>query len=722
VFAHPPPHILLNRNNFHHRDGPIFGLERARSSLEETVPYREEMRTQPAWTLRSVLSVLLFAIAGQITSGQSAQGPAGSQKDLTQVSIEDLMSVEVTSVSKKEQRLSRTAAAIFVITQEDIRRSGATNIPDLLRMVPGLQVAQINGDNWAITARGFDGQYSNKLLVLIDGRTAYSPIFSGVYWNAQGVPLDTIERVEVIRGPGAAVWGANAVNGVINIITFKANSTQGGLVTGGAGTYDQGFGSVRYGGKIGGEAAYRVDAGGLNRGHFPNLAGQNSEDDWDTFRGGFRVDADVSPKDSLTVEGDTYRGSAGEMVNGIVSISPPANGILELRDHFSGWDVISRWKHTVSERSETSLQVYFDHSNRGDSTYGTGLSNFDIDFQHHVGWGSRQDFVWGAGYRLSSDDIVQTSRIAFRPADLNRHLFSAFVQDEIAVQPDRLYVTVGTKLEHNDFTGIGWQPTARIAWMASERNMFWAAASRALRTPTQSDRGIRVNYFALPGPNGLPLLVSILGNGHTQDEREEAFEAGYRTEFGKRLSLDSTAFFNKYHSLTSVEPGAPFLETDPPPLHLVAPSIIGNLLHGETHGVELSVKWKVADHWTLSPGYTFLTMHLHRAATSQDDTTIAATQGQFPSHQAQLASHLDLPGHWQWNAAAYFVGGLPAVGVPSYTRVDSNLTWQPWEQVSVSLVGQNLLRDHHLEFVGPDQTEQSSLIKRCAYVKIAWSF
>jgi iron complex outermembrane recepter protein len=666
--------------------------------------------------------VLALLVACPIVWGQDSQPAPAPAKDLTQVSIENLMDIEVTSVSKKEQKLSRTAAAIFVITQDDIQRSGATNIPDLLRMVPGLQVAQINSDNWAITARGFDGQYSNKLLVLIDGRTVYSPIFSGVYWNAQDVPLDTIERMEVIRGPGAAVWGANAVNGVINIITFKASSTQGGLVTGGGGSYEQGFGGVRYGGKIGSGAAYRVDAGGFDRGHFPNLAGQNGEDDWDTFRGGFRVDASVSPKDSLTVEGDTYRGSAGEMVNSIVSISPPLNGMVELRDRFSGWDVVSQWNHTVSEHSETSLEVYFDRSNRGDSSYGTGLNTFDLDFQHHVEWGSRQDFVWGASYRLSSDDIVQTSRIDFNPGDTNRQLFSSFAQDEIALEPERLYLTLGERLEHSDYTGFGWQPTARIAWMASDQNTFWAAASRALRTPTQADRGIRVNYFALPGPNSLPLVVSIFGNPHKQDEREDAYEVGYRTEFGKRISFDGTVFFNRYNSLTSVEPGAPFLETNGDPLHLVAPSTLANLLYGETHGVELSSNWKVSSHWTLSPGYTFLTMHLHRQADSGDVTTIAATEGQFPSHQAQLRSHVDLRGRWQWNTSAYFVGRLSAPGVASYTRLDSNLRWQPLERVSFSLVGQNLLRDHHLEYLGPDQTQQSSLIKRGVYAKVVWSF
>ena len=283
--------------------------------------------------------------ASQDSEAQRATQPQGApqtasstQNDLTQVSIENLMNIEVTSVSKKEQKLSRLAAAVLVITPEDMRRSGATNIPDLLRMVPGLQVAQINGGTWAITARGFDGQYSNKLLVLVDGRTVYSPIFSGTFWDSQTLLLDNIARIEVIRGPGATVWGANAVNGVINITTKQAADTQGGLLTTGGGTSEQAFATARYGGTIGGETSYRVSGGGFNFGHNLDSIGQSGEDDWRTFQGGFRVDADASPKDTVTIEGDVYRGDAGEQVNTVVSIGPPANEILNLRNIFSGWD------------------------------------------------------------------------------------------------------------------------------------------------------------------------------------------------------------------------------------------------------------------------------------------------------------------------------------------------------------------------------------------------
>jgi len=670
-------------------------------------------------TSRATLAIALLGIFPSLAPPASCQQ---KPDNLTNRSIEDLMNIEVTSVSKKEEKVSRTAAAVFVISQEDIRRSGATNIPDLLRMVPGMQVAQINSSTWAITARGFDGQYTNKLLVLIDGRTVYSPVFSGVFWDAEEIPLETIERIEVIRGPGATVWGANAVNGVINIITKSARDTQGELITSGGGTHEQGFGSAIYGGRFGNDAAYRVFASGLNQGHFPNQAGLSGQDGWDTFRGGFRADVALSPKDSLTLEGEAFEGTSGEMANVPISISPPINGILTLQDNFSGWDVLSRWSHTASARSETSLQIYFDRTNRGDATFGLGLNTFDMAFQHHVGWGNRQDFVWGLGYRLSSDENDTTLRIAFNPADRVTQLFSSFIQDEITIRPDSLYATLGVKLEHDDYNGFGWEPSARIVWNIDERNMLWTAVSRALRTPARSDTAIRVNYSVLPGPNNLPLLVSLFGNPQAGDESLNAFEVGYRNQLTNRASLDFTVFYNDYDNLVSVEPGTPYLEANPPPLHLVVPSFFGNMLYGETHGLEVSANWRLAEHWTLSPGYAFLAMHLHRDATSQDTTTVAGTEGSVPSNQAQLRSHVDLPWHLQWDTSGYFVGRLSSQSVPSYTRLDTNLTWQPFERFSIRLVGQNLLRDRHEEFNGVDQTELSSLIKRSAYIQLTGRF
>jgi iron complex outermembrane receptor protein len=646
---------------------------------------------------------------------------AGQTPDLTQQSLEDLMSIEVTSVSKKEQKTSQAAAAIFVISRDDIRHSGALNIPDLLRMVPGLDVAQIDGGKWAISSRGFSGQYSNKLLVLVDGRTVYSPIFAGVFWDSQDIPLVSIERIEVIRGPGAAVWGSNAVNGVINIITFSAADTRGGYIAAGEGNASTGPETVRYGGKIRNLGAYRVSAEGFHYSALPTFAGLDGQDDLSLEHGRFRVDSTPSAKDSLTTEGGGYHGNAGERAFVPVSLLPPENATVALRDRYSGWNLLSRWKHTFSPGSETSLQVYFDRTSRGDSTYNIGQNIFDIDFQHHTIWGARQDVVWGLGYRASSDDIKPTLRISATPQNHLTQLLISFAQDEIAILPNRVHLTVSARLEHNDYTGFVFQPSARAVWTPNSKNSVWGAVSGAERTPARSDTAFRVNFEALPGPGDMPMLVSLFGNPHQKSERLTAFEAGYRTMLTRRLSLDSTVFYNRYRDVTSVEPGAMRVEVNPGPVHLLMPESFGNNLFGEAHGIETFANWKVASFWALNPGYTFFSMHLHEFVASQDGS-IPGDEGGVPNHQAQLRSSVSLPWNLQWNAAAYFVDRLPALSIPSYTRLDTGLTWRVGESVSLSLVGQNLLKDLHPEYSSPDTTVQPSLMRRATYTKITWSF
>jgi iron complex outermembrane recepter protein len=647
--------------------------------------------------------------------------PQQTPSDLANKSIEDLMNIEVTSVSKKEQKLSRIASAIFVITQDDIRRSGATNIPDVLRMVPGLDVAQINGSTWEISSRGFNAQFANKLLVLIDGRTVYSPLFSGVYWDVQNVPLEDIDRIEVIRGPGATVWGANAVNGVINIITKSAKETQGGLVTAGGGTHEPGFGVVQYGGKFRQATSYRLFIKGLDYNSFPSVSGQDEHDGSDLLHGGFRVDSTPSKQDSLTVQGDLYEGHEGEIAN-TVALTPPFGQVLAVSTSVAGGNALGRWNHTFSPHSDTSLQAYFDRTNRNNNVEGETVNTTDIDFQHHVGWGSRQDFVWGVGYRYFSYATTGSLTVSFNPASQNRQLFTSFLQDEITLKPDSLYLTIGAKLEHNDFSGFEFQPSARIAWNLTKHNMLWAGYSRARRTPSPSDRGLRIGLAAFPGPGGLPVLLTLLGSLNTVSENLDAFEAGYRTQLRANISLDLSTFYNRYGDLTTLEPETPFVEINPPPPHLNVPLVFANQMHGETHGLEMAVNWKITDRSTLSPGYAFERIHLHTNPASHDTTSVSTEEGNSPHIQAQLRSNLVLPRRLEWNTSAYFVGRLPAQQAPAYARLDTGITWRASEHLAVSLVGQNLLNGHHLEAHSSDQSEFSSLIKRSVYAKFTWQF
>jgi iron complex outermembrane receptor protein len=686
-------------------------------SLRQKLSYLFGLATIRQQVIRRVLIVAwigLFGFPG--FPAFSAQTP-----DFTQKSLEDLMNIEVTSVSKREQKTSQTAAAVFVISREDISRSGALNIPDLLRMAPGMDVAQINASAWAISVRGFNGQYSDKLLVLIDGRAVYTPMFAGVYWNSQNVPLDSIERIEVIRGPGAAVWGSNAVNGVINIITRSTEEPHGGFASASVGNGSTGPATIGYGGRLRRFGTYRVYAEGSQYNALETFSGISGQDDWRLVHGGFRADSTLSPKDSLTTEGEAKRGNAGEMATIPISLNPAVTSTVPLRDIYSGWNLLTRWNHTVSPNSGTSLQIYFDRTNRGDTTYTFGLNTLDIDFQHRLLLGARHDLVWGVGYRLNSDATDPTLRIVFTPADKVTQLFNMFVQDEIAIRPDRLQLSLGARVEHNSYTGFDFQPSARLAWTPGSKNMMWGAVSKADRTPSRGDTGFSITYAALPGP-GLPVVVRFLGNPNFKNEHLTAYEAGYRTSWSSKFSVDSTIFYNRYSDLISVEPGTTTVETNPPPTHVLASNIEGNGLGGETHGLELFANWKVTSAWTLSPGYSFLAMHMHTLAGSQEFSNAAATQGGSPDHQAQLRSSIRLPRSLQWNSSAYFVNRLPAPAIPSYTRLDTGLIWNAGERLSISVAGQNLLKDLHPEYAGPSSSEQPGLMRRAAYAKITWSF
>jgi iron complex outermembrane receptor protein len=657
---------------------------------------------------------LAVAIAALMAIPSQAQQ---TPNNLATKSLEELMNIQVTSASKKEQSLSQVAAAIFVITQQEIRRSGALNIPDLLRMVPGLNVGQINASTWAISARGFNLQFANKLLVLIDGRAVYTPLFGGVYWDTVDVPFEDIDRIEVIRGPGGTVWGANAVNGVINIITKSAADTQGGLVTGGGGSEAHGFGTVQYGGKINEDNQYRVFTKYLSNDHFQDLDGQDGNDSWHLLHGGFRVDSKLSPKDSLTTQGDVYNGNEASIITHSVFFPPDninVNGMAQL----SGGDVLTRWSHTFSSRIDTAVQFYFDTYDRDGPDVSDSRKTFDVDFQNHIKLGARQDLIWGAGYRHTADQTIGTVDQSFSPADNSGDLFNVFIQDQIALASDRVALYVGSKFANDYFTGFDVEPSVRLAWTPSNRRTFWASVSRTNRTPTQRDLGVDAALAALPGP----AEVAVLGNPNMKSEHVIAYEAGYRAQPSNRVSVDVAAFFNSYNGLESLEPGPEFFEaTSVPPL-LVHPILLDNQLDGTTAGVEASVNWKIARRWTLSPGYSFLEMNLHTDPTSLDTISVADAEGSNPEHQAQLRSHIEFPRGISWDANAYFVGALPAQLVPSYTRLDMQVSWRVAERVELSLVGQNLLKDHHEEFSDTVQSINSGLIKRSAYAKFTWQF
>jgi len=651
--------------------------------------------------------------------------PAVAQKqapDLEAASLEDLMNIEVTSVSKKEEKLFQTAAAVYVITQDEIRRSGLTSLPELLRLVPGLQVARIDGSKWAVSARGFNGRLANKLLVLIDGRSVYSPETSGVYWEVQDLILEDIERIEVIRGPGGTLWGSNAVNGVINVITKSTQDTQGGVVTAGIGSEERGFGNIRYGANLGDNASYRVYGKYFNRSEMVDAAGRGAKDAQQLARGGGRVEWQPTDRDDLTLEGDFYRSKLHENPTA-VSAANPFSPFANRPGELSGGHIMGRWSRASSKTSNMALQIYYDNFSRKLFELSDHIDTFDLDFQHHAALGERQDIVWGFGYRLVSHNVEtnNSSPIQFNPRAKTVHLYSGFAQNEITLVKERLRLILGVKLEHNYLSGLEAQPSLRLSWTPSGRQTVWAAGSRAVRTPARSQQDIRVNYQSFAGPGGLPVIVGVFGSPNPKSEVLRAYELGYRAQPHRKLSLDVAGFYNTYDRLTSFEPGLPFFETDPQPAHLVVPTYYGNLLSGETYGLEAAVNLDITRRWKLRGSYSFLREHLHADATSMD-TVSEAAEGDNPRHQFQLRSYFKFFRNFALDTALYRVSSLKGQSVPGYTRIDASLGWHIRENVDASGGVQNLLDRQHAEFNGVDTLVLPTQVRRSVYGKIVFRF
>jgi len=649
----------------------------------------------------------------------AADGPAtsGSAGSLADLSVEQLMNEPVTSVSKKEEKLTDAAAAIFVISGDDIRRQGITSIPEALRLVPGLDVARINSHEWAISSRGFNGQFANKLLVLVDGRSIYGTGFGGVVWGIQDVVMEDVDRIEVIRGPGGTLWGANAMNGVINIITKSAKDTQGTLVSITVGTEDHPTTTVRYGGQIGTNLFYRAYVKYFNRDGLVEANGQDAPDDWKGTQGGMRMDWEPADVNRLTLQGDAYYDRITENQD-MPSLLPPYSQNVNDINHDSGGNVLGRWVHSLSESSTLTLQAYYDQFKQEQAQATETCDTIDFDAQHQFTLGERNEVLWGLGYRHLADKFTPSFFVAWD--NHQEQVFSSFVQDQITLAPDRFKVTVGSKFEHNDNTGFEIEPSVRLVWTPTEKQTLWAAVSRAVRTPSRSELDERVNFQVVPPspPNPFPVLVGNFGNPNLESEVLIAYELGYRMELTKKCSLDLAGFFNDYDNLIEPVPGTPGFEANPSPPHILVPATEENAGAGQTYGVELSTRWNVTENWHLTAGYTWLQLHLNVNNPALDTS---------PEQQVQLRSEFDLPGHLEFNGAVYYVDQIEApygtgqTKIPSYVRLDLGLVWHPTKNLEIGVWGQNLLQDRHAEFTSY-KTSMITEIPRSVMGKISWRF
>jgi iron complex outermembrane receptor protein len=648
------------------------------------------------------------------------RGPGWGQNsidDLTKASLEELANIQVVSVANKEQPLSKAGAAVFVITQEDIRRSGMMNIPDLLRMAPGVEVARLDANSWAISIRGFNDLLSNKVLVLIDGRSVYSEIFSGVFWDQQNVPLEDIGRIEVIRGPGGTAWGANAVNGVINIITKSSKDTQGGLLAAQTGSAENLGGLLQYGGKLGGQGAYRVFGNEFNVEPALLAPGVQGADGWHGSQGGFRTDWNLTARDTLSVQGSIFQTGEGQTATAVIANQLPLtqtfNGLLTV----DGGDALGQYDHAFLNGSDLTLLMSFDRVHRNDAGE-TIEQKSDAEMRYRFNIGSRNELVAGAGYRLTTDSLTDILRGYFQPDHRDDSLSSMFLQDEIELTRN-LALTLGSKLEHNAFTGFEYEPSAQLVWTPKDRQSVWISVARAIRQPSLEDVDLHVDASIIPLGNGNFGAVEISGNPAMKAEKVLDYELGYRNQFNRRISFDVSTFFSDYTDLRTSEPGLPYFTLDQGPPHEVIPIMWGNLAHALNYGAEVSGTWDVTSRWRLSPGFSLLHMDVTPDASS-GDTTVAATPGSSPKHQAQLRSSVKLSHRLEWDTSAYFVGVLNN-GVAAYTRLDTHLGWTLGETLYFSVSGQNLLSPHHFEFLNTSQILPTE-VERSIVGKITWHF
>jgi iron complex outermembrane recepter protein len=636
--------------------------------------------------------------------------------DLTALSLEDLMSIdiEVTSVSRKKESLAKTAAAVYVISAEDIRRSGALSIPEALRMAPGIQVSLLGPGEYAVSARGFNDQFADKILVLIDGRSVYTPLFSGTFWQDQGVLMEDIERIEVVRGPGGTMWGANAVNGVINIITKPAAETQDNQLSLLAGTRDMLRSTLRAGGKLGEDAYLRAYVETWDRGTLDPPA-TGIESNFEDLRAGFRLDWDGEQNETWTIQGDAHRTDSSYSVEAFLPDAPYQVDLVNDR-RGQGANLLARWSRERDDGGSESLQTYFAREEFSTVVVSEERSTFDIDYQRRRSVGEHHDMIWGLGFRTTRSTSEGTASLSFEPDSRTDNLFSGFIQDEYQVSDD-LELIFGAKLEHNDYTAFEFQPNARFSLSTGEHSTLWGAVSRAVRTPSQISADLRFLQGVLVGtPPGFNTLIELVGNEDFKSEEMIAYELGFRTRIGDATTVDVATFVHSYENLATTEFGT---ATVIGPGVIQQPVFTGNLMNGIGYGAEIVAQHVINERWQVFAGYSLLILDLD-ADPSTTDPDPESDEDVAPKNQAHLRSFYNLGEHHELDLAAYYVDQLD-LGIPAYVRTDVRLGWNPRENLRLSVGVQGLFHNNEQEFA-PGAFGEFYGAKAIAYIKLDLGF
>ncbi len=629
------------------------------------------------------------------------------------------MELEIFSASKKDEPFFAAPAAVYVLTGDDIRRSGATSIPDALREVPGVQVARIDGSKWGVAVRGFNDIFSDKLLVMVDGRTVYSPLFSGVFWETQEIALEDIERIEVVRGPGGALWGANAVNGIINIITHSAEDTQGPTVWLGAGNENRARLSARYGMPLG-EQLY-----GALRLHYAlhdelTRAGMGAADGWSIARVGWRIDGKVAANDEIFFDADVYSGRIDQPFTFLLADEAPYIRDLNSTSSVKGGHALLHWTRAQSADSEFSLQTYCDYSWRDEKLVTGNLHIYDIDFQHRRRLDARQEIVWGVGYRLHRDDFAESIITSFAPGMRSYGVFSAFAQDAIILVPNQVQFMLGAKLEHNDFTGYAFQPNMRLLWTPNERQTLWVAASRALRAPSRADHDLVVGLAVIPAPDGPDIFVTAFGDEDFLPEEARSLELGYRTRVRDNTLFDAAVFYTLYDDLRTSEPGLPYPDPQDPQNRLIAPVLFANRMGATSYGGEIALDMRPTSTWRLRAAYSYVHLDIDLDANSSYAAGLL-WEGIAPAHQLSLRSSCDLPWNFALDLGARYVDDIPGAFTKSYVGTNARLSRPLGAGLELALFGHDLFYASRAEFRAPHGPTRPGDVQRGLHLSLRWS-
>ncbi len=665
----------------------------------------------------SSVTLAFIAILAALQDPKPPQNPPKPPQDLTEMSLEDLMKLEVTSVSKREQQLIDAPAAIAVIRGEDIRRTGVTSIAEALRMVPGVFVGRLDSNKWAVGVRGFNDLFSNKLLVLIDGRSVYNPLFSGVFWDVQDTLLEDVDRIEVIRGPGSTLWGANAVNGVINVTTKKAKDSQGGMVSLVGGNQEQMIAGARYGGKVGEDLYFRTYVKYSSHDAFTG-----GNDDWSVARAGFRADWSPDRESTLTLQGDVYDGEANNLLK-LATLAPPFVSEFTAPTFVHGGNFLARYEHDFGSKTQFRAQAYWDHTARLYDILDETRDTADLDLQIRFPLFGSQEITVGAGYRWTSNHTSGSFSASLDPARRADSIGNTFIQDEFALL-ENLTLTAGSKFEYNSYTGFEFEPSARLAWRPHERHALWASAARAVRTPSQFEDDVIANVNVQPPSllNPFPTAVRFLGDHTFKSEVVHAYEMGYRTMPVDPVIVDLALFFNDYHGLRTSEFDTPFPEGGPPPTDIVQPLTADNLMEGHTYGAELAATWQVAEGVRFYGAYTFLRMNLHTFNQSTDSASAGKVERASASNIVYLRASWDPMKDVTFDLMGRYVDSIYSWDVRHYVEMDARLAWSITRNLEAAIVGQNLLHTGHFETSDSPIGNPATQVQRGGYLSVTWKF